>query len=103
MPGLDILKDWQGLKKQGWPALLVAVIFTGYELLAPKDKTCIDEVAYLTRVIEEDKMNCNKKDSLNYQLERELLEANNIINKKDSTWNEKVVKTAKSIVKHAKK
>ncbi len=103
MPGIDIFKDWETLKKQGWPALIVAVLFTGYELLAPKDKTCIQEVAYLTRQIEEDRKNCYKKDSLNYVLERELLEAHNIINKSDSTWHEKVIKPAKDIVKKAKK
>lgn len=46
MPGIEFLKDWE-LKKHGWPALIVAIIFTAYELFAPKDPSCTQEVKFL--------------------------------------------------------
>ncbi len=43
MPGLDILNDWEKLKKHGFPALIVALVWavtslTG--LFQPKDPSC---------------------------------------------------------------
>lgn len=94
MPAIDILKDWNP-KKHGWPALIVAVICIGYEILTPKDRSCENQVKYLqqqnTALIEElidERKKGFKKDTIIkfYKV-------------KDSVWQEKTVKPAKAIVK----
>ena len=101
MPGIEFLKDWDP-KKHGWPALLVAVLWITYEVLSPlivpKDPSCLDDVKYLRTVIASSDKRAAQKDSLNFELERELLSARRIIKVTDSTYREKVIKPAKVIV-----
>ena len=94
MPGIDILKDWDALAKKGWPALFVALLFTGYEVFAPKDPSCTQEVKFLQNELVQYR-------SAILEHEKEIKEKDTIIHRlhqNDSIYRVKVVTPAKEII-----
>ncbi|MDB5155899.1 MAG: hypothetical protein JWR50_606 [Mucilaginibacter sp.] len=98
MAAIDFLKDWE-LKKHGWPALLVAVLWLGYETFIPKDPSCTKSNLYLQQVNAQQVKVIAKKDSILDDLTQRLLIANHINKLTDSTYRKKVVNPAKEILK----
>jgi hypothetical protein len=94
MPAIDILKNWD-LKKHGLTGLVVTCLFMGYEICAPKDRSCENQVKYLqlqntaliNQLIDERNKSVKKDTIIKYY------------KVKDSVWQEKTVKPAKAIVK----
>lgn len=75
MPGIEFLQNWE-LKKHGWPALGIAILWVLFETFAPKDPSCSNQVNYLQRqnttLINElifTKAEIQKKDTLIHQID----------------------------------
>lgn len=92
MPGIDILKDWEQLKKQGLTGLIVALIWGATELKSafePKDKSCTEEVIYLQAELKLD--NAYIRDlKITNQMLTEKSKTDSISFKTDSVYRNKV-------------
>ncbi len=98
MAAIDFLKDWE-LKKHGWPALIVACLWLGYETFIPKDPSCTKSNIYLQAVNAQQVKTIAAKDSILNDLTQRLLIAINVNKLTESTYRNKVVNPAKEILK----
>lgn len=105
MPGIDIIKDWQSLKKQGLPALIVALVWAITELVGvfePKDPSCQQEVKFLQSEVSIAYQQIRERDKMIISLDSANNKKYMIIHTIDSVYRVKVVNPAKPVIENQK-